>query len=145
MVRPAKVGLLVVVKCCPVLKARWVSVTASEPILKEVLPPKATDPPPLNPEPAVIVSAPDPVRLALASVPATSAVPKSTALVVEPEPMNIDAVRVLLTIASVTELAGRERDPVTVSPPDAVSKPTELKVPANEPFANASVWVAAAT
>src|SRR5690606_22875891 len=132
MAKPPKVGLLVVVRCWPVLNCRCVSVipsvvTATEveltvipepaPIARDVDPPRATEPPPVKPLPAVTVSAPELTKFAFAKVPATPAVPKSTALVVEPEPMKIEAVNVLDTMASVIELAGKEIAPLlTVKP-----------------------------
>ena len=58
-------------------------------------------------------------------VPATSAVAKSTASVVEPEPLNIDAVSVSETIASVTELAGNDKVP----PLDKVKAVPNIAVP----------------
>ena len=92
-----------------------------------MLPPRDTLPPPLSPLPAVTVNAPDPVKLLFAKVPATSAVAKSTALVAEPEPMKIDEVKVLLTIASVTELAGNDKVPVdNVNPLEAVRVPATV-------------------
>lgn len=67
--------------------------------------------------------------LLMVSVPATSAVPKSTASVVEPEPWKMEAVKVLETIASVTELAGRVKPPaVRVRPLLAVSNPEVVMV-----------------
>ena len=61
-------------------------------------------------------------------VPLTSAVCKSTALLVEPLPTKFDAVRVSDTIASVTELAGRASVPETVRfvklPVEGVVAPT---------------------
>ena len=68
---------------------------------------------------------------AIESVPATSAVARSIAFVVEPEPAKIDEVSVLETIASVTESAGKERVPADkVSPFDAVNVPVEVNAPA---------------
>ena len=66
---------------------------------------------------------------AILNVPATSAVAKSTAFVVEPEPIKILEVRVLLTIASVTELAGKDKAPPDkVNPAPAVSSPEVVMV-----------------
>src|SRR5690606_30912048 len=69
--------------------------------------------------------------LAIDNVPATSAVPKSTALVLEPEPTKIEEVSVFETIASVTDEAGSERAPLErVKPFEAVSNPEEVTAPA---------------
>ena len=61
-------------------------------------------------------------------VPLTSAVCKSTALLVEPLPTKFDAVRVSDTIASVTELFGRVNVPLAVRlvklPVEGVVAPT---------------------
>ena len=62
---------------------------------------------------------------ATVSVPATSAVAKSTASVVEPEPLNIDEVSVSETKASVTELAGSDKVP----PLDKVKAAPNMPVP----------------
>lgn len=100
------------------------------PTVREVDPPKATDPPPVRPLPAVTVRAPEPVRLLFGNVPATSAVPRSTALVVEPEPMKMLEVSVLLTIASVMALLGSESVPaVKVKPLATVRLPPKLEFP----------------
>jgi len=88
--------------------------------------------PNVPPEPQVKVPAlliPEP-PLVDDNIPATSAVAKSTASVVPPDPLNIDAVKVSETIASVTEFAGRVKVPVVkVRPFDAVNNPAEVIVP----------------
>src|SRR5690554_5361060 len=100
-------------------------------------PPSDTDPPPVNPEPAVTVSAPLLTNRALGSVPATSAVFRSTALLEEPEPINMDEVKVFETIASVTELLGNDN-----APEDRVNPLSAVSSPQNWPLANRSIWLA---
>ncbi len=58
------------------------------------------------------------VFVEMSSVPATSAVPRSTALVVEPDPMNIDAVRVSEICESVRPVMS-DMLPVVITVPDA--------------------------
>src|SRR3990167_8206953 len=92
-VNPAKVGALAVVKCCPVLKASWVSpiqsaVTATSsafeviqvpaPIFKVAEPPSDTVPPPVRPVPAVYV------RDELAKLALAMAVPFQVPVVMTP-------------------------------------------------------------
>src|SRR5690606_30112139 len=71
--------------------------------------------------------------LATARVPAISAVARSTALEVEPDPMKMEEVRVLLTMASSIELLGRLTVPEdTVKPFEAVRSPLIVAAPVTD-------------